>query len=147
MTTPALANGSGNGLTIKLEAFGLHGVRIRVAPANKAITEPLHPALLPEAPPTTPSVPSSSSKITSGNLMVEADASTGLITATRLSDGQVVLKQNTLTFTAPMTPVSDTKAGKVGVVVAFDGHGSNESIYGLGEHRTGKVNQMPYSQV
>ena len=134
-----------SGLTVQLDAFGLHGVRVRVAPSGNGIVQPKHTALLAAAPASTPSVPSSATRVTSGNLMVEADASTGMVTATRLSDNTVVLRQETLRFSAPMAPVLNKK--NRGLVVAFEGHGAGERVYGLGEHRTGKVNQMPYQQV
>lgn len=89
LASSACADG---GVTVQLEAFGLHGVRVRVAPKGMPLVELTEPALLPEAPPGTPKVSPSASALTSGNLRVTADA-TGLVTATRLSDGVVVLQQ------------------------------------------------------
>jgi hypothetical protein len=39
-------------------------------------------------------------KLTNGNLQVTADAKTGYITATRISDGAALLKQSDLTWGA-----------------------------------------------
>lgn len=50
-----------------------------------------------------------------------------------------------LAFAAPSAPA--VASDKRTVTVSFAGHGSDERIYGLGEHRTGRVNQMPYEQV
>jgi hypothetical protein len=56
-------------------------------------------------------------------------SSAGYVTATRVSDGKVLLNQNTLSF---MAPTFSVRAGFVASVVRFDGHGPDERIYGLG---------------
>jgi hypothetical protein len=80
------------------------------------------------------------SELTNGNLKVSVDVN-GLLTAIRVSDGKVLLKQTAMTFAQPNVPV--TRAGSVSAMVSFAGT-ANEKVYGLGEHRTGVVNQMPY---
>ena len=47
-----------------------------------------------------------------------------------------------VSFTSPSVPV--THKMSVASRVAFQGNGPEERIYGLGEHRTGSVNMMPF---
>ena len=67
---------------------------------------------------------------------------TGLVEAWRLSDSQLLLSQLQLHFSPPSVPV--TRKGSVASCIVFQGHGQQERIYGLGEHRTGRVNMMPF---
>ncbi len=59
-------------------------------------------ALQPNPPPIDPAMVTeySALKLTNGNLQVTADAKTGYITATRISDGAALLKQSDLTWGA-----------------------------------------------
>ena len=81
--------------------------------------------------------------LTNGNLKVSYDPATSCVTATRVSDGKVLLQQSALVFGVPDVPT--TRAGSVSALVTFKGT-PGEKIYGLGEHRTGVVNQMPYTK-
>jgi alpha-D-xyloside xylohydrolase len=83
------------------------------------------------------------SQLSNGNLAISVDAASSLITATRLSDGAVLLQQTVLSFGVPDVPV--TRPGSVSTLVSFAGS-AGEKIYGLGEHRTGVVNQMPFAK-
>jgi alpha-glucosidase (family GH31 glycosyl hydrolase) len=103
----------------------------------------------PEVPHTTAVVRGSTATglfLSNGNLRVDISNLTGLVVATRLSDGFVLLNQSQLYFGKPLAPKA--RSGAYSVNVTFAGHGAavNERIYGLGEHRTGKVNQMPYEK-
>ena len=80
--------------------------------------------------------------LTNGNLAVTADPTTGFITATRVSDGAVLLQQTALAWGAAAT---GSRPGSSSVRVEFAGHGASEKIYGLGEHRNSVVNQMAAS--
>ncbi len=83
-------------------------------------------------------------KATSGNLQVTADASTGAITATRISDGAVLLQQTGAVQWG--TAAGGSSPGAVSAGISFAGHGASERIYGLGEHQNGKVQQLPYAK-
>lgn len=128
----------------QLDPFGDNSIRIRVAPPGQNIVNPELQALLLEAPTLTTSVSwEGSNSLTNGNLQVTVDPSTGYLTATRLSDGRVLLKQTELTW-GPVS-VPGTRAGSVTAAVSFAGT-PGEKIYGLGEHRTGTVQQSPYNK-
>lgn len=129
---------------VQLDPWGSDSIRVRIAPSGGSIVEPPLMALGSTVPP--PSSFSSQEtpfRLTVGNLVVDSDPSTGYITATRASDGAVLLRQTGLTF-GPAAPGS--RPGSVSAQVSFAGT-TGEAIYGLGEHRTGHVNQMPYSQL
>jgi alpha-D-xyloside xylohydrolase len=64
----------------------------------------------------------------------------GLITATRVSDGAVLLQQVGLAWGPPAV---GSRPNSSSVTVAFAGT-PGELVYGLGEHRTGTVQQMPF---
>ena len=82
--------------------------------------------------------------VTQGNLKVVADASTGFVTATRVSDGATLLKQTGLEW-GPTSTAKDRK-GSVSAAVTFEGHAA-EDVYGFGEHKNQRVQQMPYKKV
>jgi len=128
-------------LITKISAWGRDGVRVQIAAPGGAIEEPPLSALQPGPP------PGSSAwhalRLTQGNLAVTVDAASGAVTATRVSDGAVLLRQTGLAFGAPDVPT--TRAGSVSALVTFAGT-PGERVYGLGEHRTGVVNQMPFAK-
>ena len=130
--------------TSRLTPFGDNSVRIQVAAPGNAFTDPPIQALL-DVPPAlrTPSTPSGDgiANLVNGNLAVAIDAATGFITATRVSDGVLLLQQTALNFAAPN--VLGTRPGSVSAGVVFAGT-PGEKVYGLGEHRTGSVQQLPY---
>jgi alpha-D-xyloside xylohydrolase len=135
---------SGQFLT-QLDAFGDDSIRVRVAPPGGAITEPPLQALMEAPPPLRTAVAGDGLlQLSNGNLRVVLDPATALLTATRASDGAVLLRQTALTFSAPAVAVS--RLGSVAATVAFAGT-PGEKVYGLGEHRTGTVQQLPYSKV
>lgn len=129
---------------VQLDPWGDDSVRIRIAEAGTAIVDPPLMALGSTTPPPSPAaVRPGPLKLSNGNLDVEADPATGFVTATRISDGAVLLRQSVLTLGAA---APGSRPGSVSVQVSFAGT-TGEAIYGLGEHRTGKVNQMPYFQL
>ncbi len=128
----------------KIDAYGANSVRVRVAPAGGAITEPPLQALAgAPPPPRTPATGDGVLTLTNGNLRVQLDPATALLTATRLSDGAVLLRQTALAFGAPDVP--GTRPGSVRATVTFAGT-PGEKVYGLGEHRTGRLQQLPYAK-
>ena len=128
----------------QLDPYGANSIRVRVAPAGGAITEPPLQALA-GTPPSqgAPAAGDGVLTLSNGNLRVALDPVTALLTATRLSDGAVLLQQTALTFGAPDVP--GTRAGSVSASVTFAGT-PGEKVYGLGEHRTGTVQQLPYAK-
>ena len=127
-----------------LTPWGSDSIRVQLAAPGNAVADPPLMALRDDGPPTsaTRALPSSDLlSLTNGNLRVELDAASSLLTATRVSDGAVLLRQTRLLFAAPNVPV--TKAGSVSATVTFAGT-AGEKVYGLGEHRTGAVQQLPY---
>ena len=141
-----LATASAAPLLTQLDAFGDDSIRVRVAPPGGSITEPGLQALLmgAERPATRTAVSrGAEGSLTNGNLRVAVDPATGLITATRVSDGAALLTQTALVWGAPDVPTS--RAGSVSVRVSFAGS-PGEKAYGFGEHRTGTVQQLPFSK-
>ena len=130
---------------VQLDPWGDDSVRIRIGPAGASIVDPPLMALDSTTPPASSTVATrlGQLRLTNGNLDVEVDAASGFITATRASDGAVLLRQTALSFGAA---APGSRPGSVSVLVSFAGT-VGEAVYGLGEHRTGKVNQMPYSQL
>ena len=125
-----------------LTPWGDNGIRVQVMAPGNPTSDPPIMALLP-TPPTFSTAFSSASplQLTNGNLAIAVDAATGYLTATRVSDGAVLLQQTALVFGAPTVP--NARAGSHSALVTFAGH-AGEKVYGLGEHRTGAVNQMPF---
>jgi hypothetical protein len=127
---------------VRLTPFGDNSIRVQVAAPGNAIADPPLSALL-DVPPATRTVVlgDGATSLTNGNLAVTVDPATGLATATRVSDGAVLLRQTALNFTRPN--VNGTRLGSVSATVTFAGT-PGEKVYGLGEHRTGTVQQLPY---
>jgi alpha-D-xyloside xylohydrolase len=130
---------------VQLDAWGDDSIRIRIAPPGSQIVDPPLMALDSPTPPTltTRVEGAGTQNVANGNLAVSVDPSTGLITATRMSDGAVLLRQTSVSFGAA---APGSRAGSVSATVSFAGT-PGEKVYGLGEHRTGTVNQMPYFQL
>ena len=121
-------------LVVKLDPYADDSIRIRVAPAAAGITEPPLQALCNCTPAASVSAAAHQAvsgdgvtSLTNGNLKVDVDPATGLLTATRVSDGKVLLKQTALTFAKPNVPT--TRAGSVSALVSFAGTAA-EKVYG-----------------
>jgi len=132
-------------LAFALSPWARDSVRVQVAAPGNAVADPPLMALRDDGPPPLATRAAwsgaAAQSLTNGNLRVELDPATGLLTATRVSDGAVLLKQTALTFAAPNVP--GARNGSVSATVSFAGT-AGEKVYGLGEHRTGTVQQMPY---
>jgi hypothetical protein len=128
---------------VQLDAWGTDSIRVRIAPSGSAIVDPPMMALLPNGSTAAGACAGqpAATCITSGNLQVAVNAANGFITATRLSDGMVVLAQTGLTFGAA---AAGSRAGSVSVTVTFAGT-AGERVYGLGEHAFPSVQMLPYS--
>jgi alpha-D-xyloside xylohydrolase len=134
-----------------LEAFGSNSIRVRVAvPGQGSVVEPAISALLVQAPPsfddagnTMNATQTDPHALTNGNLKIILDPATYQLTATRVSDGKVLLKQTGLKFNEACV---GSKPGSKAITATFAST-KDERIYGLGEHVTGKVMQLPYEKV
>ena len=128
-----------------LTPWGTDSIRVQLAAPGNDIADPPAMALLPSAPAsrTSSAYSADQNTLTNGNLRVTLDPSTSLLTATRVSDGAVLLKQTQLLFAAPNVPV--TRANSFSATATFAAV-ANEKIYGLGEHRTGSVQMKPFSK-
>jgi hypothetical protein len=135
-------------LVTKLDAFGSNSIRIRIAvPGQKSVTQPVISALLPSAPPSLDGCGKSASltdplTLVNGNLKVALDPSSYYLTATRVSDGKLLLQQTGLTFTQACV---GSRPGSKSITASFATN-QDERVYGLGEHITGKVMQLPYQK-
>ena len=140
-----------------LSAVGANSIRVRVAaPGQSGVSDPPISALrLPTAAPTATVPMAAATTLINGNLRVNVDPGTGLLTAVRLSDNVVVLKQMALEW----SPLDNSTAaagggrkgegvrpGSLAATVRFAGT-AGESVYGLGEHKTGTVQRSPYTKV
>jgi hypothetical protein len=136
-------------LVTKLEAFGSNSIRVRVAvPGQSSVTEPAISALLASPPSSFDDTGTLSSPIqsdplslTNGNLKIVLDPVTYQLTATRVSDSKVLLKQTALLFTQACV---GSKPGSKSITASFAST-AGERVYGLGEHVTGKVMQASTS--
>lgn len=117
-------------------------MRVQVAPPGAgAVREPPYTPLQTTTPTPGSTCAAGASSCTNGNLQVTIDPATGCVLARRVHDGLVLLNQTGLAFAAP--PASTPSAANLfSVVATFAGHGADERVYGLGEHRSGKVNAM-----
>lgn len=127
---------------VQLDAWGTDSVRVRIAPSGGSIVDPpLSPLLIPH--PSQPKGPSSSLGLTNGNLEVSSDPTTGFVTATRVSDGAVLLKTQSITFGEP---AANSRSGYVSGSLVYTIADGNK-VYGLGEHRTGSLDMTGYSKL
>jgi hypothetical protein len=124
---------------VLVEPWGPHSIRVRIAPPCTKVVEPPYTPLLPEPPASVnPVTKHSVHHVQSGNLEVEVDPATGFMTAKRAHDGAVLLRQTELSWGQPS---EGAKPGSVSATVKFAGT-RGEKIYGLGEHRTGRLMQV-----
>ena len=132
----------------QLTAWGPDGIRVQIASPGGAIEDPPISALLADPPAGTAAAGAAPARhalrLAQGNLAVTIDAATGAVTATRVSDGAVLLSGGGAVF-SPLD-VPGARAGAAHARMAFAGTAAGERIYGLGEHRTGAVQMAPYSK-
>ena len=111
----------------QVDAWGPNSFRVRWASPGFAIIESEF----------TPFVPQQQAEVQggmkalrtiNGNLCIDIDAATGLITATRVSDSAVLLRQTSLSFAPALVPGLPPSAE-----VRFAGHGEDEVFVGGGE--------------
>ena len=130
---------------VQLDAYGRDSVRVRIAPAGGAIVDtPFSPLVPPPASLQDVQLSADGLSITAGNLAVTADAATGFVTATRVSDGAQLFSTSALVF-GPAAPGSKPSSVSASLVISVAGGGAN-SLFGLGEHETGKLDMTNYSK-
>ena len=136
--------------TVQLDAWGADAIRVRIAPPGAPIVNPPIMALLPEprlngrCQDVSSGANPASPFLTQGNLNISISSGTGYITATRVSDGVVLLQQ---TIGAWGTPAPGSRPLAVSATVGFTGLRADERIYGLGEHADGLVARTNFSMV
>lgn len=123
--------------TLKIEAHGDNGVRVRAVPENSTFRDDLVSALVDTARPPAPCSEATlgavaSQNFTSGNLRAELGAD-GRLRFWRVSDNFLLLAEQTArSLAAAATP------GFLRLDLAFDAV-PGERIYGLGQHKTGQL--------
>ena len=128
---------------VQLDAWGPDSVRVRIAPQGGAIVDnPYGPYVARAAGASTASSPVA---LTVGNLAVAADAATGFISATRVSDGVLLFSTTALVFGSP-APGSRAGSASASLVLNVTGGVANR-LYGLGEHTTGRLDMTGYSKL
>ena len=118
------------GFNYQLDAWADHSIRVRVTPANVLMRDAPVRGLLPHPPKLETKTKTGENSLENGNLKVAVDPSNGRITAIRISDGKVLLKQTRLTIETPA--VKTDQADAFASTISFEGHGKAERIYGLG---------------
>ena len=112
-----------------------------MAPGQLKLTDPPISALKLDGPAGALGGASDPTSLTNGNLKVELDPVTSLLTATRVSDGAVLLRQTAIAWNDVDTvsaAANFVRHGSKAAVVSFAGV-KGEKVYGLGEHKTGTV--------
>ena len=130
-----------------LDAFGRNSIRVRVSAPGQPLGDPPISALKLSGAAHHQGGESDPTTLTNGNLKVVLDPATSLLTATRVSDGAVLLRQTALLWddVDPLSAAAGVRPGSKAAVVSFAGT-AGEKVYGLGEHKTGRVQQMPYAK-
>ena len=133
---------------VALDAFAADSIRVRVAPPGAPVADPELQALLtgadaPARGARARAAAGAPATLTNGNLRIDVDAA-GLLTATRVSDGALLLRQTALAFAAP--DGTATRANSASVLATFAGVAAGERLFGFGEHRTGAVGYAAYAK-
>jgi alpha-D-xyloside xylohydrolase len=121
---------------VQIDPWGENSLRVRIGPTGDIVNIPEIQALLPNPPKTTTlsEIPSPNA-ISNGNIRADVSAD-GYITFTRVSDNVVLLKELYHSFVPNSDKLYSAK-------LRFASR-PNEGIYGLGEHRTGHLQNKPF---
>jgi hypothetical protein len=116
----------------QVEAWGPNSFRVRWPSPGHALAESEYTPFVPPQHAQTEVQPAVTREVThrttNGNLCIDVDLSTGFITATRVSDAAVLLRQTSLSFAPALVPGLPPSAE-----VRFAGHGADEVFVGGGE--------------
>ena len=138
----ALASGQASQPTIL--PWGSNSFRIQWAPPGLPIVNSTYSPFLDAPLSASPfTVSAGGGTFTNGNLALTVDAATGLLTATRVSDGFTFFRQTGMEWAPPVARGRFPSAQ-----VSFDGHAAGESLVGGGEQGlTGRVVlEQPFSR-
>jgi alpha-D-xyloside xylohydrolase len=137
---------STNEQDLKIEVYGANGVRVRAVPAGQSFLDNLVSSLVPPADSIASHGPCksadlesynmSTSPLINGNLKVEVGAD-GKMLFTRVSDGKVLITEKQVRQFTPAT-LTPPMPGFFSLVLEFEAV-EGERIYGLGQHKTGKL--------
>ena len=145
---------------VQVDAWGQDSVRVRIAPPGGSIVDPPLGALLIPHPDqqqqqqqqqqksvstASAAETAGSVKLVNGNLAVSVDSGSGALTATRVSDGKLLFASKSITF-GPAAAGSAASAVSASLVLDVSDGAANK-LYGLGEHRTGKLDMTGYSKL
>lgn len=128
-------------VVVQVDPFGDNGVRIRQAVTGTSIVDPPFQALVSPPPPSSGPVEVGRQSLVNGNIRVDVASDTGYVTVSSISPPALLLTQTSLFF-GPPAPASRPNMFRVGV--SFDSV-AGERIYGLGEHKGGRLNMMPWA--
>jgi len=144
-----LINAAVNADNVLIRPWGANALRVQIAPPQWKLTDDLATAYLPGGAPKRAREATSadanlddgwfsygsadggdgSTQVTSGNIKAEADATTGLIIITRVSDGKVLLSESERNW--PVGPTGSFSSSSL----TFDFSSSSTKLYGLGQNR------------
>ncbi|KAL6055995.1 Alpha-xylosidase [Balamuthia mandrillaris] len=146
-------------LVVQLDEWGADSFRVLITPNAQVEDPPIQALLLSSSYASSAShrfvvVPTrqqSTTNTTNGNLIASLDSSTGLLTFVRKSDGRVLLRTLSQHFSSQWnekqqkeknTFSSSSSSSLLGATVSFAAN-EKEQVYGLGEHRTGRLQNKP----
>ena len=157
LITAAAALSSAGARTVQIDAWGPDSLRIRIAAPNapSPAGDPAFMPLLPTPPASGDRINSAAGGVTignsaaggvtNGNIAAVADAATGLLTVTRVSDGAVLLTQPTLEAWGPVSPHANPASSSV--TLTLSGTAADEHVYGFGQLQDGGVRKrLPFFQ-
>eukprot|EP01121_Diplochlamys_sp_Union-15-3_P010816 TRINITY_DN3075_c0_g2_i1.p1 TRINITY_DN3075_c0_g2~~TRINITY_DN3075_c0_g2_i1.p1 ORF type:complete len:673 (-),score=107.54 TRINITY_DN3075_c0_g2_i1:44-2062(-) len=127
------------GDVVQIDPFGDDSLHIRINPTG-TVVNPAVQALLPNPPVLKTEVTVTDDSITNGNLKV--DISNGLLVFTRVSDNKILLQEVSHSFGEIGEGADPRAPNLVTATIRFKAN-NEESVYGLGEHRTGKLQNKP----
>ena len=110
-----------------LTAFGANSIRVQWAPPGMPVVNSSFSPFL-DVPVSASAVTRTATTLTAGNLAISVDAATGFITATRVSDGVVLLTQTNITW-GPAVARGRFPSAEL----AFKGRANDETLVGMGE--------------
>lgn len=110
-----------------LTPFGANSIRVQWAPPGMPVVNSSYSPFL-AVPVSASAATRTAASLTVGNLAIAVDAATGFITATRVSDGAVLLQQTNMSWGPPVARGRFPSAE-----VAFKGRAADETLVGMGE--------------
>jgi hypothetical protein len=127
-----------------VQPWGANSFRLRWASPGFNLSDELPYTPFLDAPLSSSTYSTSPNAFANGNLKVVIDPTTGLFTATRISDDRVIYVQRNLIYAAAAVAGSPPSAQ-----IVLDGPSQSETLVGMGEQGlTGRVTlQFPFNRV